>query len=409
MYGRNIFFIALISVECTVKTEQQAVWVNWAGNQRYSPERIFYPQSRTELQKIVQKSLKEKKSIKAYGASHSWSDIIVDADYLVSLQKLNKILSVDTKNLLVTVEAGIDLHELNQRLARRGYALPNQPSVAVQTIAGAFSTATHGSGKTGTLASFVKEVQIIAGDGKFYTVSAQSNPQWFAALRVSLGTLGIIYAVTLICEPLFFLSEHTRTLSRDEFIKRYQELDAEFDYFLCNWNAYTDDVVVTGWKRERTQTKQNIPSFRALSSPHAGGKRLEEEIGIDLKYLSQALADLKKLFAQYRNSALTAGDVLLRFTVADRQAYLSTALGRKTTYISISVPVTSNYVPFYKDFENLMFKYKGRPHWGKINFLDYQRVRKLYGKNLDMFRKVKKELDPQGVFSSPFSKRVLKV
>jgi L-gulonolactone oxidase len=66
------------------------------------------------------------------------------------------------------------------------------------------------------------------------------------------------------------------------------------------------------------------------------------------------------------------------------------------------------YMAFYKDFEEALYLYNGRPHWGKINFIDYEKAQKIYGINLQKYIDVKRRLDPNGVFSNPFTDRVLK-
>ena len=82
------------------------------------------------------------------------------------LDRYSQVLSVDTERYQVTVQAGITLERLNLELDRRGLAMPNLGDIAYQTIAGATSTATHGTGARLTgLAGQIVGLRLVTADG----------------------------------------------------------------------------------------------------------------------------------------------------------------------------------------------------------------------------------------------------
>lgn len=431
---------------------------NWAGNQTCQPRKIFYPKNKEELISVIQEASKNKYRIHAYGSFHSWSDIVC-ADYLINTDGLNKILSIDKEKMLVHVEGGIKLEDLNKRLARENLALENVPDMTAQSIAGLTATGTHGTGHTGTLADFIEKVELVADNGTVHTFSKQEKPELFAAARMSLGALGVVYALTLRCVPLFKV-KHTREITDwPTLSKQYKDLYAKNDYFQFFWNPYTDKAITYIFNKTNDELttvantylryKQKLfvgywigeiwvtllrwfphltPSFidfffsaaqirdyvdygyNILAKSHGPRDEViyyEEEIGIPIETLPEALKDVKELMLKYQKEGFYVfmWGVLVRFVKAEQNMYLSPAAQRDTVYISITNPtVNSN---FYKEFYERMLKYNGRPHWGKINFLDTEDARKLYGDNFDKFVKARKELDPQDIFSNPFVERVL--
>ncbi len=431
---------------------------NWAGNQTCQPRKIFYPKTKEELIAIVQDAAKNKYRIHAYGSFHSWSDIVC-ADYLINTDTLNKILSVDKEKMRVRVEAGIKLEDLNKKLAHMNLALENVPDMTAQSIAGITATATHGTGHTGTLSDFIEGVELVTGTGIVRTLSKSENPEQFAAARMSLGALGIVYALTLRCVPLFKV-KHTREVTDwPTLSKQYKDLYAKNDFFQFFWNPYTDKAItysfnktddpVTTVANTYLRYKQKLfigywtgelwvtllrwfphltPSFidfffrasqirdyvdygyNILAKSHNYRDEViyyEEEIGIPIDELPEALKEVKELMLKYQKEGyyVFMWGVLIRFVKAEQDIYLSPAAQRDTAYISITNPTINNN--FYREFYERMLKYRGRAHWGKINFLTTEDARKLYGDNFDKFVKVRRELDTQDIFSNPFVERIL--
>ena len=432
-------------------------WINWGGNQLCFPKKIFYPAQQEDLISIVQEARSKKRTIAAYGSGHSWSSIVC-ADYLVNTDKLNRILSINKELMQVTVEAGIKVSDLNKKLAEAGLALPNLGATAASSIAGMTATATHGTGHTGTTASFIIALELIDAQGTIHQLSPEKTPEEFAAARTSIGALGLIYSITLQCVPLFKLSYVRITSTWEETLKQYQQLYTDNDYFMFSWNPYTNKVLQTIWNKtnnesESTTTKgmflaaldklflglwtgafwvkllEWFPSwtpmftnslyamaqvnalvdysYKLLATTHDVIYQ-EEEIAIPAEYIIPAAREVKELIDRHRTTKdfyIFMWGVLFRFVKADTNNYLSPATGRDTVYISI----TSSRIneEFYREFQQRMLKYHGRPHWGKINFIDYTLAHTLYGENLDKFIAVRNKLDREGIFANNFVRQVL--
>ncbi len=135
-----------------------------------------------------------------------FSDIACTDGLMLKLDRLAAVLDVDRSSGLVRVQAGITIHELSLRLAEHGLAMENLGDIDVQTIAGAISTATHGTGaRLGNISSQVRELTLVLADGSTLVCSAEQEPEVFRAARVGLGALGVIAEVTLRCVPAFTL------------------------------------------------------------------------------------------------------------------------------------------------------------------------------------------------------------
>lgn len=385
----------------------QKLWSNWAGNQKCCIKKIFYPKTKEELLENIKSAVNNNKKIRVVGSGHSWSNLICNKDYLISLKNLNNILSVDKEKNEVKVQAGITLKRLNEELDKLNLAIPNQAAVMNITLAGAVSTATHGTGHTGTFSSFIKEIELITADGETYILSEEQNPDIFKTALVSFGSLGIIYSYTIKCIPQFFLKLERNIMTTSELISNYKKLHNENNYFQFDWNPTTDEVAILKWNQvDETKEINGTKSFEALSSRFTGGKRLEEEIAIPFNELPNALKDLKKIYSKYRNKEYKIGDLLVRFVNMDN-AYLSPASNSNVVYLSISTPVEKKYIKFYQEYENLLQKYKGKPHWGKLNFLDYKKASKIYGKGFVKFLEIRNKLDPHGIFLNNYVRKLI--
>src|SRR4051812_18777300 len=119
---------------------------NWAGTHGCQPRRYHQPASEAELVEVVRAAAADGAKVRLVGGGHSWNDIACSDDHLVNLDRLCRVLAVDAAQHRITVEAGMRIHQLNEEVAARGLGLSNLGSIAQQSIAGAISTGTHGSG-----------------------------------------------------------------------------------------------------------------------------------------------------------------------------------------------------------------------------------------------------------------------
>ncbi|HVW99822.1 MAG TPA: D-arabinono-1,4-lactone oxidase [Candidatus Babeliaceae bacterium] len=432
-------------------------WTNWGHNQQCSPCRIWNPESLGQVQEIIKQASQLKIPIRFVGSAHSWSDLVCTDGYLITTDQFNKILNIDTDKLQVTVQGGIKLKDLFEKLAQEGFALSNQGFIKEQSIAGAISTATHGTGKHGTLSDLVIGVQLVDASGKIHTIDNNNNPEWLPAARVHLGALGFIYSVTLQCEPLFMLN-HIREIKRyQEVIPYYRQLYHDHDYFMVMLHPTKDVALTFTWDRTHKPLTKNflvhLPedivmsytinylgirslcqfptigsvclentlyalqkkehreysylSLSPLNSPVSVNCYIEEEFAIPFDYFEQALSSIKELYQQYESyGIMLAGLITCRFGPGLTLAYLDPAYGRKTAYITVNIlNFFDQYEQFFQDLEKTISPFHGRPHWGKFHHLSYADIYRLYGDNAQSFNNIRLTLDPNGVFANNFIKR----
>src|SRR5947209_1789293 len=180
------------------RQETAAEWRNWAGDQRCRPAAVRAPASIEELSGAVEWAARQGWRVRVAGAGHSFSDIALTDGLMLRLGRLASMLDVDRASGLVRVQAGITIRELSRQLLAHGLALENLGDIDLQSIAGAISTATHGTGaRLRNISSQVSELTLVLADSSTLACSAEHEPEVFRAARVGLGSLGVIAEVTL--------------------------------------------------------------------------------------------------------------------------------------------------------------------------------------------------------------------
>jgi L-gulono-1,4-lactone dehydrogenase len=229
-----------------MKYQSRKTWSNHSGNQCVEPLRIYRPTDAGELVSIVTEAERAGVTVRAVGSHHSWSDVAVTHGFVVETRGLCAMLDLERDLLLpdrlaeleggghrlVRAQAGIRLRELNAALDTLGLALSNMGGYDEQTVGGVMGTATHGSGLAfGPIASFARSVDLIGSGGTYYRIEPAGgltdpvryrgrypdrqliqDDKWFHSVTVSMGCMGILYAVVLEVEPAYWLKE-VRTLS----------------------------------------------------------------------------------------------------------------------------------------------------------------------------------------------------
>jgi L-gulonolactone oxidase len=433
-----------------VSLKNRATWHNWAANQWCSPTAISSPGSEEEIVAIVKAAASSGERVKVVGAGHSFTPIATTDGHLLTLEKYGRVLSTDPAARQVTVEAGITLQRLSEELAARGLALENMGDIWYQSIAGATSTATHGTGiRFRNLSSQIVGMRIVTGDGSVVECSAGENPDVFEAARVGLCALGVVSTVTLQCSPAFNLHAVESAERVDDVLAHLDEHVEANDHFEFYW------VPHTGWaltKRNRRTDEPARPRSRAkewiddvaLQNVAFGamcrvGRRFpnaiprlakivpstgtvdyvdrsdkvftsprlvhfyEMEYGIPLEALPEALNRVRSLVD--RLGIQLSFPVEVRMVAPDDIA-LSTAHGRPSGFIAVHVYKGTPYDQYFQGVEAIMDDYGGRPHWGKMHFQTAETLAPRYPR-WDAFQAVRRRLDPEGRFTNPHLDRVL--
>jgi len=425
----------------------RSAWSNWAGNQRTVAARVFRPTTVDEVAATIEAAADDGLTVKPVGAGHSFTAAAVTSGIRVDVSAFAGVLAADRSQRLVTVGAGTRLRELNDALAGLGLALPNLGDIDVQTISGAISTGTHGTGASlGCLATFVVGLTLVTGTGAVVRCSASENPSVFEAARVGVGAVGVIVDVTVQCVDAF-------TLRADERPARLADVFADLpsfvdghDHFEMYWFPYTDRVQIKcndrvpisdrplprwrGWLDDELLSNTVfagacrlgrampalVPSIsrvsaRALSARvyTARSDRVfctprrvrftEMEYGLPRSALPSAFDALRRIVDGLPFKV--AFPVEVRFTAAD-DIWLSHGYGRDNAYIAIHQYVGMPYEPYMRAFEKVATELGGRPHWGKLHWRDASSLRTAYPR-FDDFVLARDQLDPSRVFANDYT------
>lgn len=400
---KSLFFAALMTLANLGFAEN--VWVNQVTNQVCRPTGFIEPASLQELKSTVKNIASKGIHIRIAGNGFSVSPIVCSDGYLLSLNRLNKVLNVDLDSLIVKVEGGIEVKDLNEQLAIYGLCLPNQAAIDELSLAGAISTGAHGTGHTGSFSSFVKSLELIDANGELVYLSAESDPEAFLAAKLGLGALGVIYSIEVQCVPIFYVKESNGELAFEEFIENYKALFVENDFIQFSTDFNNPSVKYKMWSKSSKDELGSIEGYRALAwfdlnwmdqNPFA-------EFDIPLNFVPEFF----RILSEYNSKKdVVLFEIGIRF-VEQENALLSTAWEGPIAAIHLEVENGVHNYEWYRELQDLLLAIKCRPHWGKIGFVDYARGKELYEDRLDRFIEVKKRLDPNGIFSNDFINQIL--
>jgi FAD-linked oxidoreductase len=436
-----------------------AEWRNWAGDQRCLPAAIERPGSIADVCAALERAAERGQRVRVAGAGHSFSDIALTDGRLLRLNRMNRVLDVDRSSGLVRVQGGITIHALNARLAPLGLALENLGDIDVQSIAGAISTATHGTGaRLGNIPSQVAALTLVLADGSTLECSADGDPDLFRAARVGLGALGVVAEVTLRCVPAFRLRGVDAPAPLEQTLERFEELALANDHFelfvfphtrtaLTRTNnrtdeparprgrvsAYANDVLLTNhafglFCRLGRRLPSQIPRINRLVTRLAGTSRrldrsdrifasprlvrfTEMEYALPREHTAEAVRRVLSLVEGGGPSGGSRAAFAVPFpievrTVAADDALISTAAGRDSGFVAVHMYEGMAFEPYFRAVEAVMDELGGRPHWGKRHFQTAATLRGRYPE-WDRFQAVRRRLDPEGRFANAYLERVL--
>jgi L-gulonolactone oxidase len=429
----------------------EAMWTNWAGTASCRPAEVEHPASEEDIIAALKRAAQAGERVKVAGSGHSFTDIACTGGRMLKLDRYAGVLEVDQKAGTVTVESGITIWGLADVLARNGLAFPNLGDIGYQSISGAISTSTHGTGeRLGNLATQVKAMRLVLADGSAIDLSDRSDEEAFKAAQVSLGALGVISTVTLQCVPAFTLHAVEGPGKLDEVLATFDENAAKNDHFEFYWFPYTDACLVKannrtgeppqpkgrarGWFEDQfvgntvfgavsrmmrarpkwiprlqrivgravSKTEYSDRSDRVFTSPRLV-RFAEMEYAIPREVAVEAVREVRRVIDA--NDFRVAFPVECRVSAGD-DILLSTAHGRPTAYVAVHQFQGMEYEPYFRAVEAIMRSLGGRPHWGKLHFQDHRSLREVYPA-WGRFAAVRTRLDPHGRFRNAYLDRVL--
>ncbi|MEU9121707.1 D-arabinono-1,4-lactone oxidase [Streptomyces sp. NPDC048506] len=426
-------------------------WRNWAGNVTARPARSVAPASTEELAAAVRTAAADGLTVKAVGTGHSFTPAAATDGLLIRPERLTGVRRVDREAGAVTVAAGTPLKHLNETLAAHGLSLTNMGDIMEQTVSGATSTGTHGTGRdSASIAAQITALELVTADGSVLTCSAEENPDVFAVARLGLGALGVISELTFAVEPEFLLTAREEPMPFTEVTERFDELVAENEHFEFYWFPHTGNCNtkrnnrsqgpaappgrLSGWIEDELLSNgvfqlacavgravpAAIPGIAKVSSRALSARAytdipykvftsprrvrfVEMEYALPRAAAATALGELKALVE--RSDFKVSFPVEVRTAPAD-DIPLSTASGRDTVYVAVHMYRGTPHQAYFAAAERIMTAHDGRPHWGKLHNRNAAQLADVYPR-FGEFTAVRDRLDPERRFANAYLQRVL--
>lgn len=431
------------ATQAIAQSDKRLPWRNWSGSQHCLPAARQAPSSVEELQQLVKTS---NGVLRAVGAGHSFSPLVPTDGTIVSLSRMSGLISHDSDNLQATVWAGSRLGDLGQPLEDAGQALINMPDIDQQALAGCLATATHGTGAgIGAMPTFVKAIEFVDAGGEIIQCSETENRDIFEAARVSLGALGIMTRVTLQNVAPYRLKRQAVWRDFDEILQIADSLadshrNFEFYYLpftgmgFTDVHDFTDEPVSSTEKLDGNEGVNDLKAVRDLLEdwPRVREfilgnylKTLDSEVTIESSwknYASErnvrfnemeyhlprehgldALREVRQALESQHHEVFFP--IEFRYIKGD-DIWLSPFYQRDTCSIAVHRYFEEDFTPYFKTIEPIFRKYKGRPHWGKLNTLTRTDFEALYPR-FDDFVNVRRQLDPQGRFLNAYLRELI--
>jgi L-gulono-1,4-lactone dehydrogenase len=428
----------------------EPTWQNWSGNARARPARLVRPKREAAIVAAVADAARQGQTVRAAGTGHSFNPLACTNGLLLDLRLCAGVVRVDREAAQVTVRPGTSLRQLAATLDQVGLALGNLGTLAGQTVAGALSTGTHGTGiRHRPFADQVAALRLVTADGSVLTLDGESDPDTFRCARTALGALGVITEVTLACVASYNLHVTTHAAPLEGLLDRFGEWSQSADHVAFSWQPWDDRVCVRSLSRTpepRTRGAARHRYLATLSETRCGlaglvgrkrpaavprlvglvaGQGQESTNYVDVSYRAFTFPQpIKFLAMEYalplenipvgvralRGALRSAGhnspySVLVRVGAPD-DAPLSPAYGRPTGYVNLTVPRTAGYIELLRLAEHIALEFDGRPHWGKAHTATAEVLAPRYPE-WATFQRVRAQLDPGGLFSNDYVDRVL--
>jgi FAD-linked oxidoreductase len=390
-------------------------------------------------------------TIKPIGAGHSFTAIAATDGVQLDIAALDGVLAVNGNE--VTLGAGTNLYQLPALLGDHGLALENMGDIDRQTVAGAISTGTHGTGAAfGGLATQVVGLTLVTADGSILRVSETENADLLPAARLGLGVLGVVVDVTLRCVPEFVMHAIEKPEPLDDVLDNWMQRATSVDHFEFYWFPHTDTALTKTNTRLHADTprkRQNpiaawiddellpngiyvaicqlgvmmpktTPALNRLADKAVAQREVidgwhevftsprrvrfrEMEYSIPVENVPAALREVQQLIDD--RGWTISFPVEVRVAAADEN-WLSTAYGRQAGYIAVHRYYREDPTEYFEAVEAIMRAHDGRPHWGKMHTRTADDLRPAYPR-FDDFLAVRDRLDPERLFQNDYTRRVL--
>ncbi|XRE43211.1 hypothetical protein ACIVBQ_001415 [Tenacibaculum discolor] len=426
---------------------------NWAENVQWSPSAVAFPHSENEIQQLVLKAIRFNQKIRVIGSGHSFTSLCSTDEILVTLDNFQGLISINKEKNQATVKAGTKLSLLGELLFKERLAMENMGDINVQSIAGAISTGTHGTGiGLKSISNQVIGLKFVNGKGEIIECSTTKNTELFKAAQVSLGCFGIITEVTLQCVPAYKLKLQNKKEKLSNVLATLNERNSQNRNFEFYWIPYTN----TAWTKTSNIVEDSEPDkvnffnywTEYILENHVFKLMCEyatifpSQNKIVANITAANISNVKKVYhshkvyatqrmvkfheMEYNIPAETYQDVFkdvqkivnskkfnIHFPIENRwvkgdDVYMSPAYNRDSAYIACHVYNKKDSSAYFTALEEVFKAYDGRPHWGKMNTFTSDDISKAYPKFTE-FMIFRKEHDPENIFVNPYLQKLLDI
>lgn len=406
-------------------------WRNWSGSAQCQARSLQAPESVAQVQQLLRESTGP---VRCVGAGHSFTALVPTPGTLVSLDRMAGVVAYDAAAQTAVCRAGTRLAQLSRQLDQSGWALANLPDIDAQSLAGAVSTATHGTGATlGALHADLVALELVRPNGDLVRCSRSEQPDIFAAAQVSLGALGILTEATVRVVPAYRLQRKVWLQPLHDLLDAAPELARQhrhFEFYYLPFTGYAAgiahdpytgaDVVestaadedmlrslrqlrdwlqrfpqlrrwVAGKLIDPSQTEMARNRSFALLSTHRPTKFNETEWHVPRE---QGIACVRQVIQTLEQRNDVYFPMEFRWVRGD-SAWLSPFHARDACSIAVHAAVGEPFDYLTAELGPVFRAHGGRPHWGKLHNLGAQELARLYPHWRD-FLEVRAHLDPQG-------------
>ena len=430
-------------------TIQAGHWSNWSGSVQGAPQLAARPRSVDELAQMIGAYGRDGRRVRVVGAGHSFTPLAQTDDVLMSLEEMQGIEAIDNERETATVLGGTRLYNLGDALFKHGLAQENLGDINMQSISGAISTGTHGTGLNfGSLSTQVAGLTLVTASGEILECSPEHEPDVFKAAQVSVGTLGVIAKVTLrvvSAKRLHYQGYRKKLADCLTNLEQYKQENTHFEFY---WFPYTDSVQAKFHNETTTEaiTSSFWGNFNKIVLENGAYWVLSECCRLNPKFCktvcnisAQTIANIDEINyshllyttprwvrfqemeynipAEYAAAVITEIQDCIerdqfevhfplecRFVHSD-DIWLSPAYQRKSAYIAVHMYRGMPYQSYFQHIEEIFKRYQGRPHWGKMHTRTAAELATLYPRWHD-FRRVRAALDSQGMFLNDYLRKL---
>jgi FAD-linked oxidoreductase len=425
---------------------------NWGRSWSSKPREIRYPHSEEEVATLLKEANASGRNVRIIGSGHSWTQLVPTDDILVSLDRMQGLIRFDKEKMIAEVWAGTKLLRLGNLLHENGAAMMNLGDIDVQSIAGALSTGTHGTGRAfGTLATQLAGLTLVTGNGDILECSPEQNPEIFKAAQISLGALGIITRMKLQAVPMFKLEYVSKGGKLRDAVGNFDTYIRENRNYEFYWFPFTDmvqfkfvnetdapiqaggfwrevnDVVIENLgyavlsdisKRIKSFTRpfskfsaKYVPKGRWVNHSHKifATKRwvkfYEMEYNVPEENFKECFAEVRDCI--HTNDFRVHMPMEVRYVKGD-DIMISPANGRNCVYMAVHQFKGMQYKDYFAAVEKIFQKHGGRPHFGKMNTMGYEDFKRVHP-NWDRFIEIRNSLDPKGVMLNNYLRTIFNI